>query len=292
MPRGACMPAPIGRGAAGQPRARAARPGRQHPARPLAPRCAWSGRMKRPARPTPDRTPTPRDLPRPRAPVTQAPASPGASPRPACAPRPAAAAMLLPWPRPARRPVSRAARRRRRRCARCAPAPRAALCCAARPPAVRRRCNSASDAAEWRRSAARHPCRARAPIPPRPHPGAPASPPAPAPRTHPAPTRPRAPPPTAAVCIVTGGSRGIGAAIAQALGAQGARVVVNYASSPAKAEEVADAIVKAVSRRAPGALLGRCGGQGGWDEGAGQPRPRLRRWPTRSPRRCVAGGLE
>lgn len=41
------------------------------------------------------------------------------------------------------------------------------------------------------------------------------------------------------VCIVTGGSRGIGRAIALALGAQGARVAVNYSSSPDKAEEVA-----------------------------------------------------
>lgn len=43
----------------------------------------------------------------------------------------------------------------------------------------------------------------------------------------------------APVCIVTGGSRGIGAAIALALGSAGAKVVVNYASSPDKAEEVA-----------------------------------------------------
>lgn len=47
------------------------------------------------------------------------------------------------------------------------------------------------------------------------------------------------------VCIVTGGSRGIGAAIALALGKEGCRVVVNYASSPDKAEEVAAAIAKA-----------------------------------------------
>ncbi|XRB09442.1 3-oxoacyl-[acyl-carrier protein] reductase [Pycnococcus provasolii] len=43
----------------------------------------------------------------------------------------------------------------------------------------------------------------------------------------------------APVCVVTGGSRGIGRAIALALGKEGARVVVNYASSAAKAEEVA-----------------------------------------------------
>lgn len=41
------------------------------------------------------------------------------------------------------------------------------------------------------------------------------------------------------VCVVTGGSRGIGRAIALALGKEGARVVVNYASSSGKAEEVA-----------------------------------------------------
>lgn len=41
------------------------------------------------------------------------------------------------------------------------------------------------------------------------------------------------------VCIVTGASRGIGAAIALALGETGARVVVNYASSAGPAEEVA-----------------------------------------------------
>lgn len=44
------------------------------------------------------------------------------------------------------------------------------------------------------------------------------------------------------VCIVTGASRGIGKAIALALGATGARVVVNYASSAGAAEEVAAAI--------------------------------------------------
>lgn len=46
------------------------------------------------------------------------------------------------------------------------------------------------------------------------------------------------------VCVVTGASRGIGKAIALALGAGGAKVVVNYASSPDKAEEVAAEVVK------------------------------------------------
>ena len=46
----------------------------------------------------------------------------------------------------------------------------------------------------------------------------------------------------APVCIVTGGSRGIGRSCALALGSVGAKVVVNYASSEAKAQEVADLI--------------------------------------------------
>lgn len=44
------------------------------------------------------------------------------------------------------------------------------------------------------------------------------------------------------VCIVTGGSRGLGRAISLALGAEGCRVVVNYASSAAAAEAVVEEI--------------------------------------------------
>lgn len=47
------------------------------------------------------------------------------------------------------------------------------------------------------------------------------------------------------VAVVTGASKGIGAAIAKALAAEGAAVVVNYASARGDAEKVVDAILAA-----------------------------------------------
>jgi 3-oxoacyl-[acyl-carrier protein] reductase len=53
---------------------------------------------------------------------------------------------------------------------------------------------------------------------------------------------------TGKVAIVTGASKGIGAAIAKALGAEGASVVVNYASSKAGADSVVAEITAAGSK--------------------------------------------
>ncbi len=50
------------------------------------------------------------------------------------------------------------------------------------------------------------------------------------------------------VAVVTGASKGIGAAIAKALAAEGASVVVNYASSKAGADAVVAAITAADGR--------------------------------------------
>lgn len=59
---------------------------------------------------------------------------------------------------------------------------------------------------------------------------------------------------TGKVAVVTGGSKGIGAAIARALAAEGAAVVVNYASSKAGAEKVvADITAKGGKALAVGA---------------------------------------
>jgi 3-oxoacyl-[acyl-carrier protein] reductase len=53
------------------------------------------------------------------------------------------------------------------------------------------------------------------------------------------------------VAVVTGASKGIGAAIAEALGAEGAAVVVNYSSSRQGADRVVEAITRSGGRAIP-----------------------------------------
>lgn len=57
---------------------------------------------------------------------------------------------------------------------------------------------------------------------------------------------------TGKVALVTGASRGIGAAVARMLGERGVDVIVNYRSKPKRAERVAEAI-RTAGRRALGA---------------------------------------
>jgi len=51
------------------------------------------------------------------------------------------------------------------------------------------------------------------------------------------------------VALITGGSRGIGAAIARRLAREGAAVAITYASAQQKADEVVRAIESAGGRR-------------------------------------------
>ncbi len=64
-------------------------------------------------------------------------------------------------------------------------------------------------------------------------------------RRHASPSEIRMVAENAKVCLVTGASRGLGAAIALELGKAGQKVVVNYSGSKDRALEVVDAVIAA-----------------------------------------------
>ena len=90
------------------------------------------------------------------------------------------------------------------------------------------------------------------------------------------------------VALVTGASRGIGRAIAIALGRRGAKVIVNYASREDAAREAVAAVEAAGGQGAIVGSTSRTAGGDGCDQGIGKDMAGSTSWSTTPASRSTA----